>query len=345
MLAAVLHGVRNLKLERLEEGPLAPDEVRLAFRAGGICGSDLSYYFKGRVGDFALQEPLVLGHEVAGEIVETGPEVTALKPGDRVAIDPSRPCLTCDYCRSGRSNLCRHMRFFGSAAIFPHVQGAFCEHVVARADQCHLIPDTMPWRVAACAEPLAVCLHAIERAGEILGRTVLITGAGPIGCLAVLADRAKGAEHITVTDLVDAPLEVARACGADEVVNVRDAPDRLDVYKAGKGHFDVGIEATGAVPALATLFDVVRAGGTIVQVGMLPPGEVPVPANQLMAREIDYVGAFRFHAEYGRAIRLLAAHRIDVAPILTHDLPLSRAGEAFEIAADRTQSIKVHVHF
>ena len=345
MLAAVLHGAMDLKLEPVEERPLAADEVRLAFRAGGICGSDLAYYFKGRVGDFALQEPLVLGHEVAGEIVETGAAVAGVKPGDRVAIDPSRPCLTCDYCRCGRSNLCRHMRFFGSAAIFPHVQGAFSEHVVARADQCHVIPDTMPWRVAACAEPLAVCLHAIERAGEILGRSVVITGAGPIGCLMALAARAKGAGHVTVTDLVDAPLEVAKACGADEVVNVRDAPDRLDRYKAGKGHFDVGIEATGAVPALATLFDVVRAGGVIVQVGMLPPGEVPVPANKLMAREIDYVGAFRFHGEYGRAVRLLGSRRIDVAPILTHDLPLARGREAFEIAADRTQSIKVHVHF
>jgi L-idonate 5-dehydrogenase len=192
---------------------------------------------------------------------------------------------------------------------------------------------------------LAVCLHAIERAGEILGRSVVIAGAGPIGCLTVLAARAKGAGQITVTDLVDAPLEVARACGADEVVNVRNAPEWLDRYKAGKGHFNVGIEATGAVPALATLFEVVRAGGVIVQVGMLPPGEVPVPANRLMAREIDYVGAFRFHAEYRRAVGLLASGRIDVVPILTHDLPLSRGSEAFEIAADRTRSIKVHVHF
>ena len=112
----------------------------------------------------------MLGHEVAGGDRRAGPRRAGLKPGDRVAIDPSRPCLTCDYCRGGRSNLCRHMRFFGSAAIFPHVQGAFAERVIARADQCHLIPDTMSWRVAAAAEPLAVCLHAIERAGEILGR-------------------------------------------------------------------------------------------------------------------------------------------------------------------------------
>lgn len=345
MLAAVLHGAKDLKLEPVADRPLAADEVRIAFRAGGICGSDLAYFFKGRVGDFALKEPLVLGHEVAGELVELGAEVDRLRLGDRVAIDPSRPCLTCDYCRCGRSNLCRHMRFFGSAALVPHVPGAFSEQVVARADQCHVIPAGMSWRVAACAEPLAVCLHAIERAGEILGRSVVIAGAGPIGCLMALAARAKGARHVTVTDLVAEPLEVAKACGADEVVNVRDAPDRLEVYKAGKGHFDVGIEASGAVPALTSLFDVVRAGGVIVQVGMLPPGEVPVPANKLMAREIDYVGGFRFHAEYGRAVGLLATGRIDVAPILTHDLPLSRGNEAFEIAADRTRSIKVHVHF
>jgi L-idonate 5-dehydrogenase len=282
---------------------------------------------------------------VSGEIVELGTDVRGLEAGDRVAVDPSRPCLTCDYCRSGRSNLCRSMKFFGSAALFPHVQGAFSERLTARADQCHRIPQSLSWRAAACAEPLAVALHAVERAGELLGRSVVIAGAGTIGCLAVLAARAKGAGHITVTDLVDEALGVAQACGADEVVNMRNQPDRLDPYKDGKGHFDVGIEATGALPALATLFEIVRAGGVIVQVGMLPPGDAPLPANRLMAREIDYIGAFRFHAEYARAVRLLASGRMDVAPILTQDLPLSRAAEAFATAADRTRSIKVHVHF
>ena len=237
------------------------------------------------------------------------------------------------------------MRFFGSAAIFPHVQGAFSEHVVARADQCHVIPDTMPWRVAACAEPLAVCLHAIERAGEILGRCVVIAGAGPIGCLMALAARAKGAGQSPSPTSSTSRSRWPRRVAPTRSSTCATQPDRLDRYKAGKGHFDVGIEATGAVPALATLFDVVRAGGVIVQVGMLPPGEVPVPANKLMAREIDYVGAFRFHGEYGRAVRLLGSRRIDVAPILTHDLPLARGQEAFALAADRTQSIKVHVHF
>lgn len=345
MLAAVLHGPKNLALEPIPDAPLAPDEVRLDFRAGGICGSDLSYYFKGRVGDFALKEPLILGHEVSGQVAELGSAVQGLKRGDRIAVDPSRPCLHCDYCRAGRSNLCRNMRFFGSAAVFPHIQGAFSEQLVVRADQCHVVPEAVSWQAASAAEPLSVGLHAAERAGELLGRTVIVYGAGPIGCMTVLAARAKGAGHITVVDLFDEPLAVARACGADATINAATAPDALDRYKDMKGWFDFGFEVTGAVPVINTLFQVVRPGGRVVQVGMLPPGDTPVPVNRLQSREIDYVGAFRCNGEYATAVRMIASGRIDVSPILTNDISLSKADEAFALATDRTKSVKVTVHF
>jgi L-idonate 5-dehydrogenase len=345
MRAAVLHGPKNLVIETVEEAPLAPEEVRVEFRSGGICGSDLSYFFKGRVGDFALQEPMILGHEVAGLVAETGHAVCNVRPGDRVAVNPSRPCLACDYCRAGRSNLCREMRFFGSAAVFPHVQGAFRERLTVRGDQCHAVPDRVSWRAAAAAEPLSVGMHAVERAGELLGRSVIVAGAGPIGCMTVLAARAKGAGHVTVVDLVDEPLEAARACGADEVVNTAKEPDRLDRYRAGKGWFDFGFEVTGALPVIGMLFSVVRPGATIVQVGMLPPGDSPVPVNRLQSREIDYIGAFRCNGEYRSAVEMIASGRIDVAPVLTNDVPLARAEEAFALAIDRTRSVKVTVHF
>ncbi|KMO12561.1 L-idonate 5-dehydrogenase [Methylobacterium indicum] len=344
-LAARIHAAKDLRVETISLREPEADEVVVALGAGGICGSDLSYYGKGRVGDFSLREPMVLGHEVAGTVTRVGAAVTSVKPGDRVAVDPSRPCLSCDYCRAGRSNLCRNMRFFGSAAIFPHVQGGFSEFFLARADQCVPIPDTMPMRVAACGEPLAVALHGIRRAGELLGRHVLIAGAGPIGLLCLMAARLAGARRIVCTDLSDAPLSIAREIGATETINVASEPERLAAYEADKGTFDVALEATGAPAALASLFRVVRPGGRVVQLGMMPPGDVPVPANLLMAREIDFVGAFRFHEEYRAAIALLAAGRIDVAPILSAEMPMSRADEAFALAADRSRAIKVHLAF
>ncbi|HUN94423.1 MAG TPA: L-idonate 5-dehydrogenase [Burkholderiaceae bacterium] len=345
MHAAILHAAHDLRLENVDDPPLAADEVRVAFRSGGICGSDLSYYFKGRVGDFALREPLILGHEVSGQVDEVGADVHNVRPGDRVAVNPSRPCLACDYCRAGRGNLCRGMRFFGSAAVFPHVQGAFRERLTVRADQCHVVPPSVSWQAAASAEPLSVGLHAVERAGELLGRTVVVAGAGPIGCMTVLAARAKGAARITVFDRVKEPLAVARACGADEVVDAEKEPDRLDRYREGKGWFDVGFEVTGAPAVVGTLFSIVRPGGRIVQVGMLPPGDAPVPVNKLQSREIDYIGAFRCVGEYATAVAMIASGRIDVAPTLTHDVALVDAGEAFALAADRSRSVKVTVHF
>ncbi|TDT99777.1 L-idonate 5-dehydrogenase [Azorhizobium sp. AG788] len=345
MRAAVLHAAKDLRVEEIDERPLADDEVRLRFAAGGICGSDLSYYFKGRVGDFDVRQPLVLGHEVSGEVAAVGPCVETLKPGDRVAVDPSRPCLTCDYCRMGRSNLCRNMRFFGSAAIYPHVQGAFSETFIARADQCVKVPDSMSMRVAACAEPLAVSVHACRRGGEIAGRKVLIAGAGPIGILSALVMRRMGAAEIAITDLVEAPLAIAREAGVDETICVGTDPEKLTRYEADKGYFDIALEATGSPQALASLFKVVRPGGRVIQVGMMPPGTIPVPANMLMAREIDFVGAFRFHTEFKTAVDYLARGLIDVSPILSAQMPMSDADAAFAMAADRNRAIKVHLTF
>ncbi len=193
MLVCVLHGAKDLRLEERPEAALGDGEVRVRFGAGGICGSDLHYYYEGRVGDFAVREPLILGHEVAGEVVETGAGVSRVAVGDRVAVNPSQPCWQCPACQAGRTNLCRRMTFYGSAAVLPHVQGAFQERLVCRESQCHGVPRATPYAVAALAEPLAVCLHAVSRAGALLGQRVLITGAGPIGALTCLAAREAGA--------------------------------------------------------------------------------------------------------------------------------------------------------
>ncbi len=348
MLAAVLHGAHDLRVEHRDERDLLPGEARVRVAAGGICGSDLSYFNKGGVGDFRVREPLTLGHEVSGTVAELAPAGEWTLParvevGTRVAINPSRPCLHCRYCRAGRGNLCRNMRFLGSAALTPHVQGAFSEHVVVRADQCVPVPDGMEFRVAACAEPLAVALHAVSRAGVLVGRQVLIAGAGPIGLLCLAAARHAGAAGVTITDLFDQPLEIAQRMGADETINVRMDLDRLERAAQAVGGFDVAMEATGAAASVAALPSLVCPGGRIVQLGMLPPGAVPLPVNLLMAREIDLVGSFRFHEAFGVAVEALARGRIDVAPILSASFPLADAGEAFALAGDRNRAIKVHL--
>ena len=340
-----IYAAKDLRLAEVESRPLMPDEVRISVKAGGICGSDLSYYFKGRVGDFALQEPLILGHEVAGEVAETGDGVTGLSVGDAVALDPSRPCLACRDCLGGRSNLCRDMLFYGSAARMPHVQGAFSEFAIARADQCHRLPSTMTYATAAVAEPLAVALHAVKRAGDLLGRRVVIAGAGPIGLLVAMAAKKAGAGDISIFDLEEQPLRKAEEIGVDAVYKVGGDDDPLKPFEANKGTFDVAFEATGALPALASLLRITRPGGRIVQLGMLPPGEVAVAANMLMAREIDYLGSFRFHEEYKIAVDFLTSGKIDVSPLITGTYSLSEADQAFEAAADRNRSIKVHLRF
>jgi L-idonate 5-dehydrogenase len=187
----------------------------------------------------------VLGHEVAGEVVEIGRGVTKVSVGQRVAVNPLRACLRCVYCLSGHSNLCRNRRFCGSAARFPHVQGMFAELFISSEEQCVALPKSTPFRVAACAEPLGVTLHAVARAGAILGRKVLVTGSGPIGVLVAASTRLAGAAEIVVTDLFDEALAIASRMGATDVVNVSANESRLTAYMQDGGYFDVALEASG----------------------------------------------------------------------------------------------------
>jgi L-idonate 5-dehydrogenase len=344
MFAAVCHGRKDLRIQRIEDRPLAADEVRVGVAFGGICGSDLHYYHRGAVGDFAVREPLTLGHEISGVVLETGPGVTHLKTGTKAALDPSRPCLSCRYCRMGRANLCSNMFFLGSAGRFPHVQGGFAQHLVLRQDQILPVPDDTDLLRLSVAEPLSVALHAVNRAGPLLGRRVIVTGSGPIGLLTARAARWAGATHVVATDVEDAPLAVARSrMGATQTVNVATSPEGLTPFELDGNPFDVAFEASGSPAALASLFRVIRRGGRIVQVGMLPPGTASVPVNVLQSREIEFVGAFRANDEFRLAVDLIVAGAIDVTPILSGTYPLAEAVAALERAGARRQVIKLHL--
>jgi L-idonate 5-dehydrogenase len=343
MLAAILHAPRDLRIEELTDAVPGPGQVAIRIRAGGICGSDMHYYLHGGFGTVRLQQPMVLGHEIAGEVLEIGPGVTAVQPGDRVAVNPSLPCGHCHYCLEGRANQCLDMRFYGSAMRMPHVQGGFRQHLVCDANQAVKLPSSMPFETAAFAEPLAVCLHAARQAGPLQGRRVLVTGTGPIGALAILVARHGGAREVVATDLSPTPLALACRIGADLALDLRADPSALERFAADKGHFDVVFEASGSGAALAGAIQAARPGATIVQLGL--GGEVPLPVNVLVAKEITLRGTFRFDQEFAWAAEFLASGAIDVAPLLTEVVPLRDATRAFDLAADRSRAMKVQLAF
>jgi len=344
MLAVVCHGKKDLRIDQVEDRPLAPDEVRVRVAFGGICGSDMHYYHRGSVGDFAVREPMALGHEISGVVIETGAAVRGLRLGMKAALDPARPCLTCSYCRAGRANLCTNMFFLGSAGRFPHVQGGFAQHLVLRQDQIIPVPDDTDLLKLSVAEPLSVGLHAVARAGSLMGKRVIVTGSGPIGLLTARSARLAGALEVVSTDVEDAALSVAWThMGASRTVNVAANPDGLAEFEVDGGYFDVAFEASGAHSALTSLFKVIRRGGRIVQVGMMPPGAAPVPINVLQAREIDLVGAFRANDEFRLAVEHIVSGAMDVSPILSATYPMSQAVDAFERAGDRSKVVKLHL--
>jgi len=342
MKAVVIHAPRDLRIEEAEIPAMGPKDVKVRIRAGGICGSDLHYYLHGGFGAVRLKQPMILGHEIAGEVMEVGAEVTRVRAGDRVAVNPSNPCGHCRFCLEGMPNHCLDMRFYGSAMRMPHVQGAFREVLVCGEAQAVPIPAGLSLEKAAFAEPLSVCLHAARQAGPLLGKRVLVTGTGPIGALAILVARQAGAREIVATDITEAPLAVARRIGADTALNTLSDPEALAPFKADKGYFDTVFEASGNSIALTGALEVTRPGGTIVQLG-LAGGDMTLPVNMLVAKEIGLRGTFRFHEEFAWAVDFLAAGTIEVSPLLTEIIPIADAVRAFDLATDRTRAMKVQL--
>jgi L-idonate 5-dehydrogenase len=343
MRAVVAHGAGDLRLEERPVPEPGPGEVAVDIRYGGICGSDLHYWRHGAVGEFRLREPLVLGHEIVGRVRAAGPGTQAPPPGTPVAVHPLASCGTCRQCAGGRRNTCLDTGYLGSAARNPHVQGGFADVLVVPAARVLPLPEGLDLRLAALAEPAAVAWHAVRRAGDVRGKRVLVTGAGPIGCLVVAALRAAGAGEITVTDVHEAPLAVARQAGADSTVRIggpSHGGDQLEELAA-----DIAIESSGNPAGLRTCVHGVDRGGLVVGLGLLPPGDTPVAANAVITRELRLVGSFRFDTELGEVLRALADGRLPVGPVVTSVLPVARTGEAFELAADPARSCKVLLDF
>lgn len=347
MTAIVIHAPKDLRLEQQDNNVLQPQEkeVLIDIVAGGICGSDLHYYNHGGFGNVRLKQPMVLGHEVAGRVAKLGAGVAHLSEGQAVAINPSRPCYQCHYCHQGQQNHCINMRFYGSAMPYPHIQGAFAQSLVVDARQCFPVSEQVSLNTAAFAEPFSVALHAVKRAGSLQGKRVIVTGCGPIGALVVLAARYHGALEIVVTDVLDYPLQFALAVGADKAVNVaqQTAADILATPTGQKGRFDVMIEASGNEQAIRSGLEWLQPQGILVQLGL--GGEINLPQNLIVSKELEIRGAFRFHHEFAQAVELLAQQKVDVSHLLTATYPLQEAANAFEAAGDRRQAMKVQIDF
>lgn len=343
MEALVIHAPNDLRVETIATEPVQAGQIRVRVRKGGICGSDLHYYNHGGFGTVRIKEPMVLGHEIAGVVEQVADGVASIATGDRVAVSPSRPCGQCTYCQQGLQNHCLDMRYYGSAMRTPHVQGAFRQEIVCDASQAHKLADNVSDGEGALAEPLSVALHAVRRAGPMLGKRVLVTGCGPIGALIVIAARRAGAVHIVATDVSSFTLRSATKVGADAALNVAEQPDALAPYCADKGSFDVLFEASGNERALRGALDALRPRGVIVQVGL--GGDMTLPLNTIVAKEFDLRGAFRFHEEFAIAVELLNKGLIDVKPLISATLPFRDSGRAFALAADRSQAMKVLLDF
>lgn len=343
MDALVIHAPGDLRVESVPTPALGASQLRVRVRCGGICGSDLHYFRHGGFGTIRLQEPMVLGHEVAGVIEEVGAAVRGFAAGERIAVSPSRPCGTCRYCQQGLQNHCLDMRYYGSAMRMPHIQGAFRQEIVVDEAQAHRLVPALSDAEGSMAEPLAVALHAVRRAGSLLGQRVLVTGCGPIGSLVIAVARRAGAAHIVATDVGAYTLRKAREIGADEVIDVTAGSEALAHFNLNKGHFDVLFEASGNERALRGALDAVRPRGIVMQLGL--GGDCTLPMNTIVTKELDLRGAFRFHEEFAMAVELLNKGLIDVKGLISATVPYRDASRAFALAADRSQAMKVVLDF
>lgn len=343
MKAVVLYGAKDIRLENFRMPDMLPGMALLRIKRVGICGSDLHYFADGYCGSFIPTRPFILGHELTAEVVALS-DVTSslLSIGSRVTVNPARACGSCDYCKSGRGNLCRKTIMLGSGSTNPPTDGAMAEFVSVRADQCHLLPDEMDDGIGAMIEPLAVALHAVKRT-NVSGKRVLVTGGGTIGLLTALTAKAFGAVPVAVSDIAAERRKSAIKCA----VNIALDPSEKNMIEkvkeiTGDG-FDVIFEASGARQALRQAFDLVKPGGTIVQIGTLDTEDIPLPANQVMVKEIQFVGSFRYGNVFDEAIRLVISGRIDLRPFITGILPLSDTAKAMHLAADKEHSLKVQL--
>lgn len=317
MRASVLYEVDRLGIEERPVPTPASDEVLVQVASVGVCGSDVHYYRHGRIGDYVVRAPMILGHEVGGRIVAVGADVDEARIGERVAIEPQRPCRVCEFCREGAYNLCPDMAFYAT----PPIDGAFCEYVTIQADFAYAVPDSISDHAAALMEPLSVGIAAAQKGGIKVGDTVLIAGGGPIGVIAAQVARAFGATDVVVADIDAGRRELAARYGARVVDPSVESTQQLGAH--------VFIDASGATPAILNGIKSVRPGGVVLLVGSAD--EFPLSVAQIAMREVTVTGTFRYTNTWPIARALLESGQVEVDSLVTHVFGLEQVPQALEV--------------
>lgn len=321
MRASFLEAARTVRVLTTQTPTVRPGDVLVALSAVGVCGSDAHFYNHMQVGDLAVEAPLILGHEAAGVIVATGEGVDPARAGERVAIDPQRPCRRCHACMTGRYNHCPEMEF----ASAPPIHGAFAEYIAVPADFAFAIPDSISDEGAALLEPLSVGIAAVRKAEITAGSSVLVSGAGPIGVLSAAAARAFGATHVVVSDPMPTRRSIALAHGATLAIDPADG----DIGR----NYDAYIDASGAPGAITAGLEALRPGGYAVLVGM-GSRNIDLDLFTLQSRELHVTGLFRYTDTWPTAIKLVSTDRVQLDSLVTEVFGLDEVGLALERIGD-----------
>ena len=328
------------KIEIIEKDipQIQKNEVLVKLEYVGICGSDLHYYEHGRIGNFIVNFPFVLGHECSGTVVETGEGVKHLKTGDRVALEPGKTCGVCEFCKTGRYNLCKDVIFFAT----PPVDGIFQEYTAHEADLCFKLPENVNTMEGALIEPLSVGFHAALTGGAKLGQTAAVSGSGCIGLVSMLALKALGVSRVFISDVVPKRLQKAKELGAMEVINVAEKNLEKTVNDLTNGNgVDLFIETSGVEVAAASAIGALKKGGTLVFVGYSPSGMMNLPIGQALDKELTMKTIFRYRHIYPLAIEAVSTGKIDIKNIVTNTFDFSDIANAMEQSAkDKANIVK-----
>ncbi|MCQ2001430.1 L-idonate 5-dehydrogenase [Arthrobacter zhaoxinii] len=339
-LGVVAHGAGDLRVEHVPLVPAGTDEAVVEIAYGGICGSDLHYWQHGAAGESILRAPMLLGHEVVGRVLAPAADGTGPGLGTAVAVHPATPGPgNGTRYPLDRPNLSPGCTYLGSAARFPHTDGAFARYVNLPARMLRVLPEELPLRRAALVEPAAVAWHAVSRAGDVRGKRILVVGSGPIGALITAVLRTRGAGEIITTDMHEGPLAIARTLGADRSLPATDA-DAIAGVDA-----DICFESSGSYRGLMSAVTGATRGGRVVMVGLLPSGEQPALISLAITRELELVGSFRFNDEIEEVIAALADGSLQADAVLTHEFAVEDTLAAFETARDASRSGKVLLRF
>lgn len=336
MKVAVMNGVGKMGFVEREIPQPADNEVLVKLEYVGICGSDMHYYETGRIGDYVVEPPFVLGHEPGGVVVEIGKNVTHLKVGDRVALEPGKTCGHCEYCREGKYNLCPDVVFFAT----PPVDGVFQEYVAHEAALCFKLPENVDTLEGALIEPLAVGFHAANQGGAHAGQTAVVFGAGCIGLVSMMALKAEGVSRVYVVDIMQKRLDKAMELGATGVINSMntDVQEEIGRLTEGKG-VDLVIETAGMEVTTRQAIHVTKKGATIVLVGYSKTGEMTLPLSLALDKELTFMTVFRYRHIYPMAIEAVASGKVNLKGIVSNIFNF----DDIQAAMDKSVSDKANI--